>query len=301
MKAIVEDRRFGFRRLDPVPEEARLRRFYESKYYDILLKGERGQDLCRLMKGGAEGDAERAWLCSTLYADVAALLEEKGRWKRCTRMLLDIGCGTGEFLRFMSGKGWKTVGLELASAARALAQEKGLRVHGLTAEQFLSEDALRRGSFQAVTLFHVLEHLPEPVRLLRAVRRLLAPGGILAVQVPNDFNPLQMAVTESSGRKPWWIVSPDHINYFDFGTLQGLLRRIGFEAVYAQGDFPMEIFLLMGPETDYVGNPRIGNLCHRQRIRFEASLRPASRRRLYHALGGAGLGRNCLVLARRRR
>jgi len=181
MKAIVEDRRFGFRRLDPVPEEARLRRFYESKYYDILLKGERGQDLCRLMKGGAEGDAERAWLCSTLYADVAALLEEKGRWKRCTRMLLDIGCGTGEFLRFMSGKGWKTVGLELASAARALAQEKGLRVHGLTAEQFLSEDALRRGSFQAVTLFHVLEHLPEPVRLLRAVRRLLAPGGILAV------------------------------------------------------------------------------------------------------------------------
>lgn len=300
MKGIVEDRKFGFRRLDPVPEESHLKEFYESQYYASLRKGQRGQDLCRLMKGGPEGDSERAWLCSTLYSDVAALLEDKGRRKKGPRFLLDIGSGTGEFLQFMASKGWKTEGLELSSDARALAQEKGLKVHGLPAERFLAQEPARRGRFQAITLFHVLEHLLDPVGLLRTAKKLLAPGGILVVQVPNDFNALQLTVTKKSGQKPWWVVSPDHINYFDFEALRRVLRGLGFEVLHTQGDFPMEIFLLMGRETDYVGNPEIGNICHQRRIRFETSLSPEVRRKLYHSFGTAGLGRNCLVLARRK-
>ena len=302
MKGVIEDPKYGFRRLESVPQESRLKEFYESKYYDILRKGRRGQDLCRLMKGGSEGDSEREWLCSTLYSDVAALLGEKaGRRGRKRRALLDIGSGTGEFLQFMKGKGWKAAGLELSVDARALAQRRGLEVHGLTAERLLALQPERRGSFQAVSLFHVLEHLPDPVRLLKTARALLSPGGILVAQVPNDFNPLQMTVTDKLGAKPWWVVSPDHINYFDFRSLRKVLERLGFEVLHAQGDFPMELFLLLGKDSNYVGNPKIGNVCHRRRIRFETSLAPEVRRRLYQSLGQAGLGRNCLILARRKR
>jgi hypothetical protein len=92
------------------------------------------------------------------------------------------------------------------------------------------------------------------------------------------------------------VAIPDHINYFDFKSLSTLLKRLGFEVIYSQTDFPMELFLLMG--DDYVGNKEIGNKCHQKRVNFEMAVPGELRRRIYQALAEVGLGRVCIIFAR---
>jgi len=300
MTRVVEDRRYGYRRLDPIPQEPWLKEYYESQYYEILRNGKRGMDIHRLLKGGPNGDKERAWFRSTLYADVHSVLKDYWKGEIRNRRLLDVGCGTGDFLLFMREKGWKVVGLELSSEARRMTRRRRLNVHALTVGEFLSQCPAEKGRFDVVSMFHVLEHLPDPVKILQGVKRLLSPLGVVVVQVPNDFNVLQKAAHRELRGKPWWVVTPDHINYFDFASLKDLFRRIGLRTFHAQGDFPMELFLLMGRDTNYVGNPAVGTQCHFKRIRLESSLPNDLRRTLYCSLAQLGIGRNCLIFGSRR-
>lgn len=118
------------------------------------------------------------------------------------------------------------------------------------------------------------------------------------MKVPNDFSEIQLAAHKQLGKEAWWTAIPDHINYFDFQSLHSLLERMGVEVIYSQGDFPMELFLLMG--DDYVGNPEVGSRCHQRRVRFEMAIPDELRRRIYRALAEVGVGRDCLVFGRLR-
>ena len=121
-------------------------------------------------------------------------------------------------------------------------------------------------------LLNVLEHVPHPEEMLTGIWRLLEPGGLLYIRVPNDFNPLQAAAQRKLGAEPWWIAVPDHVNYFDVESLCALTRQIGFEPVDVQADFPMELFLLMG--LTYIGDPEVGARCHAYRVEAERSMEP---------------------------
>lgn len=294
---IVRDPVHGFRRLDPLPDDDEVAGFYESRYYELVRDGRRAPDLRRLLAGGPEAERERAWLRATLYEDIVAILDELGAGPG--RRLLDVGCGTGEFLRHMEQAGWNAEGLELSPEAAALAGKAGSIVHTKTVRQLASERREGRDGFGAVSLLHVLEHAPDPAGLLRDARALLVPGGFLVIQVPNDFSDLQLAAQHDGRREPWWVAVPDHIHYFDFGSLRSMLAAAGFDTVRAQGTFPMELFLLMG--DDYVSDPSTGGACHARRSRFEMAIPGELRRRIYRALGEVGIGRDCLVFGRRRR
>ena len=111
--------------------------------------------------------------------------------------------------------------------------------------------------------------------------------------MPNDFTEIQLAAQQQINKDAWWIAIPDHINYFDFQSLNTLLRRLGFDVLYSQGDFPMELFLLMG--DNYVGNPSVGNKCHKKRVFFETAIPGELRRGIYQAFAQVGIGRDCLT------
>jgi hypothetical protein len=121
------------------------------------------------------------------------------------------------------------------------------------------------------------------------------PGGAIALRVPNDFNPLQEVVRARSGHRAWWIASPDHINYFDHRSIRRVLESVGFEVIDQWGDFPMELFLLMG--DDYIADPALGPVCHARRQRFELGLDPAQRRAFGRSLVPLGWGRNTVAVA----
>ena len=98
--------------------------------------------------------------------------------------LLDVGCGTGEFAHAMQAAGWHVRGLEPDAGARAFAKtEYGLTVEAPTALPKLA------GTFDAVTLWHVLEHVHELHAYLRRLRELIATGGTLLIAVPNYTSP----------------------------------------------------------------------------------------------------------------
>jgi SAM-dependent methyltransferase len=290
---VIEDPDFGYRRLEPLPNDSALTEFYESRYYDLIRKGGRAPELRRHLVGGDEGRCELEWLRATLYDDLATVLAEHASGKR----VLDVGCGTGELVGYFAERGFAAEGIEPSAEAAAEARARGRTVTSSRLEPFAAQ-ADHAGAYDAVTFLNVMEHVPSPIAILQATKNMLAPRGVVAIRVPNDFNDLQLATQERLGLRPYWVAVPDHVNYFSVRSLAGLLDRVGFDVVHTQTDFPMELFLLMG--EDYVSEPGLGAACHKKRVALELAMPAAVRRRLYTALAAADLGRNTLVFARRR-
>jgi 2-polyprenyl-3-methyl-5-hydroxy-6-metoxy-1,4-benzoquinol methylase len=95
--------------------------------------------------------------------------------------LLDVGCGDGYFLRVMQELGWTVQGLEPDPRAAGFARAHGLEI----LEMPIERAPLDRNGFDAITMSHVIEHVPDPVAVLSDARRALKPGGILLVSTPN--------------------------------------------------------------------------------------------------------------------
>jgi len=127
--------------------------------------------------------------------------------------LLDIGCGTGDFLQSSASSGWKTFGVEPNASASKLAQQKGIKI-------FESIDQVT-GSFELVTLWHVLEHVPDPNETLIKIRELLAPNGVLLIAVPNHSS------ADGKKYKEFWagFDVPRHLWHFDQRNMDQLLRK----------------------------------------------------------------------------
>jgi SAM-dependent methyltransferase len=270
----------GFRHVVPLPDAGAFERDYRDVY-------------AREPAIPLRSTEDEAW------ADIAHgdLLESFERLLGPSRRrLLDIGSGPGYFLKTAKARGWRALGIEPSRTASAHARNLGIEV----AEGFFnSETAPGLGRFDAIQLNNVLEHVPYPTETLLLARELLAPGGVLCVNVPNDFSPFQVAARATSGLAEWWVSPNRHLNYFDFDSVSDLLVRLNFEPVERTTSFPMEMFLLMG--EDYTSDPAVGRACHARRRRFDLALESTgmkeTRRAFYRALADAGFGREAVVIA----
>ena len=279
----------GYYRLEPMPSAHELSAFYESSYYDLIRQGGRAPELRRYLEKGKAGDDELNWRACTLYDSVAEALKSA----QC-RSVLEIGCGVGSLVSHLVNAGFDAQGVEPAKDAANAATRLGVRVFEGDYKAFRSNDVSR---VDAIVLLNVLEHVPDPVGMLKDVRDGLNEAGIVIIRVPNDFSEIQAAASARLNGKRWWIASPDHINYFNFETLSSVLNEVGFDVTCSMGDFPMELFLLMG--RDYTSDPELGEKCHKERMSFELSMLPEQLRSIYRALATVGIGRNCFVVARR--
>ena len=134
------------------------------------------------------------------------------------REVLDVGCGLGQFVEVANKCGWIAEGLELSKEAVDFARRQGLAVRDL---DFLSEE-IEPNSYDLVTLFEVIEHVPNPVKLLKRAGEVVRPGGLIYLTTPN-FASLDRLV---AGRD-WKIIHPGHLTYFTPRTLLALVKKTG--------------------------------------------------------------------------
>jgi SAM-dependent methyltransferase len=142
--------------------------------------------------------------------------------QRSPGRILDIGSAWGFFLAEARERGWKTWGVELSHEASEYARSRfGLDV--FTGK--LAEARLPASHFDAVTLWHVLEHIPDPLAELAEIRRILRNDGLLVISVPTHWS----ASDYSSHALPL------HLFYFNKVTLTALARKAGFRVLRIEG------------------------------------------------------------------
>jgi 2-polyprenyl-3-methyl-5-hydroxy-6-metoxy-1,4-benzoquinol methylase len=130
------------------------------------------------------------------------------------RSILDVGCGRGDFVYAALNNGWDVRGIELAKPAVKIAESFNLPVNHL---DFFS-DTIGTASYDVVTMFEVLEHLPDPVSFLMRAEAVLRPGGLLYLTTPN-FRCLDRLILGLN----WPVIHAEHLTYFTPNSLRSAI------------------------------------------------------------------------------
>jgi 2-polyprenyl-3-methyl-5-hydroxy-6-metoxy-1,4-benzoquinol methylase len=134
---------------------------------------------------------------------------------RRTGRFLDVGCGGGFLVETARDLGWTAEGTEVSLAAAEFGRGRGVTIHA----GVLSDAKLPAGAFDVVTMMEVIEHVPDPVALLRECADLLRPGGALYLTTPN-WSSLSRRILGAR----WSAIGRDHVVYF---TPRHMRRALG--------------------------------------------------------------------------
>jgi len=198
----VRCRSCGLESLDPLPTVEELAAHYDASYDDGAYAA-----------FAAAADVRDAIASHRL--ELIRPLAPAGPW-------LDVGASTGAFVGAAVAAGLDAEGVEMSDVAAAAARRRGLTVHTSAVEAFAPT---RR--YAVVTAFDVVEHLLDPLPLLARVRGWLAPGGILALAVPDAAS----WVARLLGRQWFYYVGPFHVHYFTPATIRRALADSGYPDV----------------------------------------------------------------------
>lgn len=191
--------------LNPRPAPGDLGVIYPANYY--TLSG----------TGSLVARAQRVW--EGRKVDVYRSVLGDGK-----RRILDVGCGDGRFLQVLRDFGppeWELVGVDFDPAAVERCKQKGFEAHASRVEDLAGAD----GTYDAVVMLQLIEHVEDPVRIARRVLSLLRPGGVFVIETPNlagwDYHLF---------RRRWWghYHFPRHFHLFSGASLKRMLEDAGF-------------------------------------------------------------------------
>lgn len=263
----------GFYHVDPYPPTELLARYYAT--YEMPTAQANLSETARLLARNIDKDA----------------------------LVVDVGCGDGAFLQEMHKLGFqRLVGFDQSPGLERAKKLGFATLYRASVWDFLDRAEKEAGTpARAVAMVNVLEHVAEPLELLRRVHGVLPQGGVVCVTVPNDFSALQRAFLKVKGHRPWFVCLPDHLNYFDFTTLAHAFETTGFEVLDRAALYPLELFLLQ--DLDYIADPALGPVAHRRRVMFEDNMKAAGMTdeldNFYRALADGGFGRDVMMVARK--
>ncbi len=278
----------GFWQIADPPSRAELERYYRDKYF----QQEHGN-----YRASYPAD-EHAYI----QLKIAQRAHEVGRLRgEAVGTLLDVGCGEGFSVAFFEALGWRVEGLDHSIAGvEAMNPHLVDRVACGDLFALLDERIAQQARYDLIWLNNVLEHVRDPIALLTALRRIVSPGGVMVVTVPNDGSELQeQLLRDGDISARFWIAAPDHLSYFGADSLERALVQTGWTCARVLADFPIDLFLLH-PGANYVRDGANGRAAHRARVRTELLLGRRGHEavnEMYAAMARVGLGRQLTAFA----
>ncbi len=206
---VVKCARCGTLFLDPLPKPQEAAAVYGQDYFGGAEKGH----------GYVDYDTDKEAMRSIF---IRHLIHFEKLLKRPGKML-DVGAATGFFMKIAKSRGWEVCGVEISSFAAEAGRKNGLDIITGTLQNIKQAD----DSFDLVTMWDVIEHMPDPVRDLHRVHSLLKPGGLVAVNTPDSGS----FYSHVMGSRWHLFVPPEHIFYFNRKSISKLLQNSGFEVI----------------------------------------------------------------------
>lgn len=197
----------NFKFTNPIPEVSVLGEYYKSEDYISHSNTKRG-------------------LVSRLYHLVRSYTLKKKLTLVSSNVsrgtIMDYGCGTGMFLDVCQESGWRAFGMEPDAGARKIAKDMKLKVYKDKAELEVSH---REEKIDAITLWHVLEHVTDLEETLSYFKTKLSKDGVLIIAVPNYTS------YDAKHYQEFWAAYdvPRHLYHFEIGSISKLLSNYGFK------------------------------------------------------------------------
>lgn len=278
----------GFWRIKDLPSDSELEEYYSMAYY----QGQRANYRHHYP------DIEIEVQASRLNRQIGKALGFRNQMtaEESDGKFLDVGCGEGFALAAMKTRGWAVKGIDF-SLAGVSSMNPEMVSFVKVGDTFPVLDALIQDNetFDLVWLSHVLEHVTDPVDLMSKLRKLMAPGAVLVVSIPNDGNEFHERLLKDGLIKDrWWISPPDHLSYFTRESLEGFVKACGFHVRSIEASFPVDWFLAHHG-SNYVTHPEKGPEAHSARLTIESIIErtsPSAASGLYEALADVGMGRD---------
>ena len=248
---LVENKSFGYFSVSPLPTAEYLDDFYRLKYY----QDDHGTYNQSYSKEELNFFTEDSKLLEFIY--------QKHFPKSSRKNLIDVGCGEGFQSMYFHAKHWNVRCLDYS--------DDGLKRHNPSlidnfakgnVNQLAIEDLSK---YSLILLKNVLEHVIDPIETLHSLKELMDDQSLLFIEVPNDYSSFQNFLLEKKYTNNSWFSPPEHLHYFQFESLQGLLLSLGFEIVSVQSGFPIEQFLV-NPHSNYALNRELGKNAHKARV-----------------------------------
>jgi 2-polyprenyl-3-methyl-5-hydroxy-6-metoxy-1,4-benzoquinol methylase len=145
--------------------------------------------------------------------------------------ILDIGCAMGVLLEEAQDAGMKATGIDLSKDAATYCRKHGLTAYFGTVN---SRPGLERGGFDVVTAFQIVEHERDPLTMMKKIRSLLKPDGLVVMATPNYGGFWRKLM----GRRWFGFAHPEHVVLFDHQTMRLLLEKAGFHDIEVKNDTP---------------------------------------------------------------
>lgn len=281
----------GWISASPLPDRDELRAFYADLYFQEpqTTSYQRAYDEVELAYRDLKCRALLHALTSHGLADGASFL--------------DVGAGEGFVMDAAARRGFDVTGADFSSfgVAKFFPHLQDRLMAGDVSETLatLGAGGVR---FSACSAVNVLEHVLEPAALLGDLAGVMAPRGLLAITVPNDYSRLQaQLIGDGHIDREFWFAPPQHLHYFNAENLPAFCAGAGYELVDAFSDFPIDLYLLH-PGSNYIKDAAAGPAAHRARMRHDLLAAEAGLDAyldLYRAYFRVGIGRDITVILRR--
>lgn len=248
--------KYDYFSVNPMPTKDELREFYKNEYYQ--------KNTGQYNKNYSQDELEYFVSdCKVLQQLFLKTFPNSNR-----KSFLDIGCGEGYQSNFFLKSNWNVQCFDYS--------EFGISNHNPNLkdnfakgelETFLKQGKQKEQKYSIILLKNVLEHVISPTSTLKLIKDIMDEETLLCIDVPNDYSSFQEYLIKNGYTKNTWFCPPQHLHYFQFDSIQKLLKGEGFEIVSLQAGFPIEQFLV-NDFSNYAKSKNTGKSAHLSRCKI---------------------------------